>query len=120
MNLRDLLKEYKYDSDFIYEGLILDISTQLKKLMKKKGLTKKQLAEKMNVKPPYITKIFSGNNISLKTLAKILAALEVDAIISIGEWNKKTDTIPDKNMLKLIKIENLRGKDEIKDIYLAA
>jgi transcriptional regulator with XRE-family HTH domain len=120
MNLRDLLKEYKYDSDFIYEGLILDISTQLKKLMEKKGLKKKQLAEKMNVEPSYITKIFSGNNISLKTLAKVLAAMEVDATISIGEWGKKTDTIPNKNMLKLVKTENLRGKDETKDICLAA
>jgi hypothetical protein len=46
MSLRDLLEEYKYDSDFIYEGLILDIATQLKQIMEKKGLTKKTVSPK--------------------------------------------------------------------------
>ncbi len=85
MSLRDLLEEYKYGADFIYEGLILDISYQLKKLMEEKKTTKKQLAEKMGVKPSYVTKIFSGSNISIKTVAKVLAALEVDAEILLKE-----------------------------------
>jgi len=117
MSLRDLLEEYKYDSDFIYEGLILDIATQLKQIMEKKGLTKKQLAQKMNVKPSYITKIFSGHNISLKTLAKVLAALEVDATISIGEWDQEAKTAYDEKMLKIVKLEDLREENETKYIY---
>ena len=120
MNLRGLLKEYKYDSDFIYEGIILDISTKLKSLMEKKGFIKKQLAERMNVKPSYITKIFGGSNISLKTIAKVLAALEIDATISIDEWSIKEDIIPEDDMLKLVKIEDLRKKDEAKNIHSLA
>ncbi len=120
MNLRGLLKEYKYDSDFIYEGLILDISTKLKRLMEKKGVTKKQLAERMDVSPSYVTKIFGGSNISFKTLAKILAALEIDATISIGEWGKKEETIHSDDMIKVIKVENLRKKDEAGNIYSLA
>ncbi len=116
MNLRGLLKEYKYDSDFIYEGLILDISTKLKRLMEKKGITKKQLAERMDVKPSYITKIFGGSNISFKTLAKVLAALEIDATISIDEWSEKGETIPNNDMIKFVKVENLREKYEAGNI----
>jgi len=117
MNLRGLLKEYKYDSDFIYEGLILDISTKLKRLMEKKGVTKKQLAERMDVSPSYVTKIFGGSNISFKTLAKVLAALEIDATISIGEWGKKEEIIHSDDMIKVIKVENLRKKDEAGNIH---
>jgi len=106
MSLRDLLEKYRYDADFIYEGLILDISYHLKKLMEKKNMTKKQLAEKMGVKPSYITKIFSGSNISIKTVAKVLAALEVDAEILLKEREEnslydKDDLKKDKKIIKL-------------------
>ena len=79
MSLKSLLEDYKYDKDFIYEGLRLDLSYYLKKLMKEKGITKKELAKSMNVSPSYVTKIFSGSNVSLRTVAKVLSALKVDA-----------------------------------------
>jgi transcriptional regulator with XRE-family HTH domain len=117
MNLRDLLEEYKYDSDFIYEGLILDIATQIKEIMKKKGVTKKQLAQRMNVKPSYITKILSGQNISLKTLAKILGALEVDATISINELPQSINKVDNGNTLEILKMKKLGTEDEVKALY---
>lgn len=93
MSLRNLLDEYKHDEDFIYEGLILDLSYNLKKIMEEKGITKKQLAQRMGVSPAYITKIFRGTNISLKTVAKVLAALKVDARIELktDKLNKNYD-----------------------------
>ena len=118
MALRDLLEEYKYDSDFIYEGLILDISYQLKEKKKKKGLTKKQLAEKMGVKPSYITKIFGGGNISIKTIAKVLAALEVESEIVLKEKSEKDlMEINVENNEKILNLENiLEVSDEIDGI----
>ncbi len=92
MSLGDLLKNYKYDSEFIYEGLLLDISYQLKLLMEEKGVSKKELAKRMGVKPSYITKIFGGANISLKTIAKILAALKVDATLTISKRENKLNS----------------------------
>lgn len=91
MALKDLLNEYRFDEEFIYEGLLLDISVQLKKLMEEKGITKKELAERMGVSPSYITKIFGGSNISLKTIAKVLSALEVDATLEIRDRNKTAE-----------------------------
>lgn len=124
MSLKGLLEEYKYDADFIYEGLILDISYQLKKLMEKKKMTKKQLAEKMGVKPSYITKIFSGSNISIKTIAKVLAALEIDAEILLRE--RKTESSYDedglekgRNIIKLGK-DILEVDDEADGIFNTA
>ncbi|WP_025209562.1 helix-turn-helix domain-containing protein [Hippea sp. KM1] len=124
MGLKGLLEEYKYDADFIYEGLILDISYQLKKLMEKKNMTKKQLAKKMGVKPSYITKIFSGSNISIKTIAKVLAALEIDAEILLKE--RKTGSLYDedglekgRNIIKLGK-DILEVDDEADGIFNTA
>ncbi|WP_456397035.1 helix-turn-helix domain-containing protein [Desulfurobacterium sp.] len=88
MTLKDLLSKYKYDYEFIYENLKFDLSEQLKKMMEDKGFTKKELAEKMGVSPSYVTKIFGADNISLKTVAKVLAALEVDATIRLINPNK--------------------------------
>jgi len=79
MTLKSLFRKYKSAPEFIYEGLKYDLSEQLREIMEIKGLTKKELAERMGVSPSYITKIFGADNISLKTVAKVLAALEVDA-----------------------------------------
>ncbi len=81
--VRDLMAEYEYNANFIYEGLILDISTKLKQIMKRKGITKKELAEKMSVKTSYITRIFGGNNISVRLISKVLAALDADSTIEL-------------------------------------
>ncbi|GAB6071749.1 hypothetical protein JCM14244_01260 [Venenivibrio stagnispumantis] len=89
MNLKEWLEENKYDTERIYYGLLLDLSYYLKEFMIEKGLNKKQLAEKMGVSPAYITKIFSGQNISLKTVSKILSALEIDAGIKLINREKE-------------------------------
>ena len=115
--MRNLLKEHKYNSNSIYKGLIINITTQLKEIMKKKGITKKELAEKMKVKPSYITKIFSGQNISLKTFAKVLEAIEADAIISVIEKSQNISKIPDDKFLKILKSKNLKGENEIRNFY---
>ncbi len=104
MSLRDLREKFKYDEEYIYYGLMLDLSYYLKQFMLEKGLNKKQLAERMGVSPAYITKIFSGENISLKTVAKILSALEVDAGIRIIDREKiNYKTTPNRELFKLIK-----------------
>jgi transcriptional regulator with XRE-family HTH domain len=96
---------------------MLDLSYYLKQFMIEKGLNKKQLAEKMGVSPAYITKIFSGQNISLKTVAKILSALEVDAGIKIIDREKiNYKTAPNKDLFKLIK----KGEENESKIFSTA
>ena len=47
----------------------------------------------------------------------MLAALEVDATISIGEWDQKAKTVYDEKMLKIVKLEDLREENETEYIY---
>jgi len=71
--------KYKVDPEVIYEGLLLDLSNQLAALMKYKQTTAKQLAEKMCVDIKFIKRILNAEeNLDLETIAKLLAALEVD------------------------------------------
>ena len=60
--------------------------------MEEKGITKKELAKRMGVSPAYITKIFSESNISLRTVAKVLSALEVDARLLLDKREIKEKT----------------------------
>lgn len=84
-DLQVLLKKYKYDTDFIYEGLLIDIATNLKNLMLSNNITTKQLAILMEVKPSFVTDMFNGLNITIKNIAKVLSALRIDATIFIKD-----------------------------------
>ena len=53
-----------------------DIVLRINQILKAKGYTQKDLAEKMNKKPSEINKWLKGNhNLTLKTLAKLEAEL---------------------------------------------
>jgi DNA-binding Xre family transcriptional regulator len=81
--LKDLKKEFEEDWEFILYGLQLDISYQLKKQMERKGMTKKELAQKSGISTKKLTKIFSGDITNLRDVAKICAALGLDDPILI-------------------------------------
>ena len=83
--LKDLQRKYKCSSDYIYRRFVSDLTTQLKGLMKNKGASANLLAGRMGVDSSYITKILKGGNLSLENLARILAALEAKATLSINE-----------------------------------
>jgi transcriptional regulator with XRE-family HTH domain len=62
-----------------------DIVLRINQILKAKGYTQKDLAEKMNKKPSEINKWLKGNhNLTLKTLAKLEAELG-EPIINISK-----------------------------------
>jgi transcriptional regulator with XRE-family HTH domain len=75
MNFKRELEELKKEADFILYGYKIALAKQIKILMQKKGITKKELAKKMGVSPAYINKLLSGDGITLKSLAKVMVAL---------------------------------------------
>lgn len=60
--------------------------------MIEKGVSEDHLAQKMGVSTEYIRNLFSGKNISLKTVAKILSVLQVDGSIKIIDREKESST----------------------------
>lgn len=61
-------------------GFTRSVLTRLQAL----GLTKKNLSEKLEVSPAYVTKLIGGsNNFTLKTMVKIAMALESELEVSL-------------------------------------
>lgn len=73
------LENAKDSIDFITEDHILEFTEQIINRMNELDLSQKDLADRMNVKPPYVHKILNGNpNVSLKTMIKIAMALRCE------------------------------------------
>lgn len=72
------LKEYEKDPEYILYSLIFEINEEICKALERNNLNYKQFAEKLNVKPAYISKLLNGQpNLSIKSLVKIALALNL-------------------------------------------
>ena len=67
------------------------IAIRLNSILHERGMTKKQLAELMNVSPPQVTKIMKGReNLTLETIDKLERALGVNLIFQENKSKEKT------------------------------
>lgn len=67
----------------------MDVSDQITEILKRKGTSQRQLAEKLGKSESEISKWLSGNhNFTLRTLAKIESILEEDILITPMYWNE--------------------------------
>lgn len=81
---KDKLETFRDDLEFRLESLILEITENICRKMAKKGLTRKEFAERLKVSPPAVTKILNGNsNFTLKTLLSVADALDQELIIDL-------------------------------------
>ncbi|WP_134091406.1 helix-turn-helix transcriptional regulator [Olivibacter sp. XZL3] len=81
---QEILKETPEETR-IFVRQYADIIVRIHELLKQKGYTQKDLAEKMDKKPSEINKWLKGtHNITLKTLAKMEAVLGAP-IISVPQ-----------------------------------
>lgn len=72
-------QEAKKSPYFKAAKAILDVLADVTRILHEKNMSKKDLAEKMDVTPAYITKIMRGNeNLSMETIAKIAVALDCE------------------------------------------
>lgn len=81
----------------------------IKRILKEKGLTQKDLAFKLNVKQETISRQISGNP-TLKTIKEIANALDVD-IKDLFQSSKDTDTI---HLIVNNKLHTFAGGSELK------
>ena len=76
------------------EGLQLDVASQLIEAMEKGGVSRSELARRLDVSPAYITKVLQGNaNLTLTSLAKLAFALDL-------KWTCKLRPIRPCSMVK--------------------
>jgi len=77
-NYKKAFEKAKKHAAYHEEGLRLDIAYRIIEAMATHKISRVQLAKKLDVSPPYITKMLRGHaNLSLESLAKIAFALDV-------------------------------------------
>lgn len=83
-SFKELFKNAKKTDSYWTEKTILDFSIELHDIMKKRGLSKKEFAEKLGKSQAYVTKVFRGNaNFTIETMVKLVRALDGDLSLHI-------------------------------------
>lgn len=83
-SFKGLLADVEKRDSYWSEKAITDFSVELFQLMKQRGLSKKDFAEKIGKSQAYITKVFKGNaNFTIETMVKLTMALDGDLSLHI-------------------------------------
>lgn len=70
--LDERLREARSTAEYSLERLLLDINEQLCQLMQNRGITRSELADRLHVSKPWITKLLKGNrNLTLRSLVAV-------------------------------------------------
>ncbi|MCC8119600.1 MAG: helix-turn-helix domain-containing protein [Bacteroidales bacterium] len=81
------------NSDWILESI--SIAMNIRSLLKDKGISQTQLAEKLNVSKGQVSKLLSGReNFSLKTISRLEKALDTKLISVISPNDKRPKPYP--------------------------
>lgn len=76
-NFNELFEELQSDDSYWQESAKLDFAVDLHQLMDRKGITKAELARKLNTSPAYITKVLKGDtNFTISTMVSLVRAVE--------------------------------------------
>ena len=97
---KERIDELENTIEYKIESVAFDISVQIYKQMKKLGINKKELAEKLGVSRSYITQLLKGkSNMTIETLIKVAKALGMTLQIKLVEKtiNTEVDIQNDKN-----------------------
>ena len=89
-SFKDLFADLKKDDSYWIQKGIVEFSLELSRLMDKRGLTKKEFAEKIDSSQAYVTKVFRGNaNFTIETMVKLARALDGNLSLHITPKEEK-------------------------------
>jgi transcriptional regulator with XRE-family HTH domain len=82
------------------EDLAQEVTEEINRIMTRNGVNRTELARRMRVSKPYVCKLLSGTaNVSLRTLAKISAALDHKfRVVMVPEgWESRIFAVSPRN-----------------------
>jgi len=105
------LKRAKKHFAYYEEGLFIDVAARIIDAMEARGVTRSDLARRLEVSPAYVTKVLRGHaNLSLESLAKLAFALNL-------KW--ECLLIPKNSRVGLLSLANESGDPAICTIETA-
>ena len=78
MNLKTMNQKDRIDQQ---EWLVLQISLHIEKLLEEKGISRTELARKLGTDKSYVTKLLDGANLTLRSIADVMIALDSSMMI---------------------------------------
>jgi len=82
---QELVDEFEHDPEYVAYGLVSDFVDDVCRVMEAKGLTRRELANKLGVTPQYVTKFLnSTENTSVHQLVRFAQALGMDVRLSLS------------------------------------
>lgn len=90
-SFKTLLADAKQRDSYWVEKAKIDFSVALNRLFEKSSMSQKDLAEKLDTSPAYITKVFRGDaNFTIETMTKLARAVDGQLHIHISPKHSKT------------------------------
>ena len=83
------------EEDFAIEALVFSVQVALQRAMNRKGVSNKELAERLGMTPARVSQIFAskGPNMTVRTIAKIAYALGEDfELVSKSDMRRHVPT----------------------------
>lgn len=93
MSFSDLLRDARARDEYWIEDAILQFTMQLHNLMQEQGLSKTELANRIQASQPYITRILKGqDNLTIATMVKLAKAVGATVQISLSRAEAQENT----------------------------
>lgn len=81
---KEKLEKFREDMDFLTEAATLDFTEKIVDKMQMRGITRADLADKLGVSRPFITKLLNGNpNMTIRTVVSIAHALDCELRLEV-------------------------------------
>ena len=82
----EIYEEYKEDPEYMTAVLMLEITEQLSKRMIEIGISQHELAKRLGVKQPFISRLLNLNqNTTIKTLVRVAKTLDLTVEVIMSE-----------------------------------
>jgi len=90
-SLERAIREYEKDPEFVLEGILWDINDQIARAMKNQGISRAELARRLDTSRSYVTKLLRGTtNVTLQSLARVAVALGSEISVSLSAAQQPT------------------------------
>ena len=84
MSFSDLIQNARSRDDYWVEDATLQFTMQLYRLMQEQGISKTELASRIQVSQPYVTRVLKGrDNLTIATMVKLARAMGAKLQISL-------------------------------------
>jgi transcriptional regulator with XRE-family HTH domain len=107
----DMLRDQEFQKLCQQEKLILDVTEAIAKLMEQQGVSRSDLAKKIDRHKTYVTRLLDGSaNMTLRTISDVLCALDSKLLIETVPLNARV-VLKTKVNIAPLNVANFKSRE---------